>query len=99
MKRSKRIQLRVTALEHARYMKVAKENRISLAEFIRKKLDGQHLDPKLSNKDLDLMKKLLIESNRWQSISNLFKKRDPKISEEVRVLIKELREIIIQNFR
>jgi len=99
MKRQKRIQMRVTALEHSRYMRLAKQNRMSLADLIRKKLDGQHMEPKLTDTDLDLMRTLLIESNRWQNITNLFRKKDPKISAEVEKLIQDFREIITHNFK
>ncbi|WP_194852338.1 plasmid mobilization protein [Nonlabens antarcticus] len=99
MKRKKRIQFRVTSMEHSRYTRMAKLNRMNLAEFIRKKLDGQHLNPKLTDEDLALMKNLFIESNRWQNISNLFRKKDPRLSSEVEKLIKDFREIITNNFK
>jgi len=45
------------------------------------------------------MRTLLIESNRWQNITNLFRKKDPKISAEVEKLIQDFREIITHNFK
>ena len=99
MKRTEIVKVRFTVPEKKRVELKAKKAGLSMSEFMRRLPDSRNIKSRLTPVQQDLLKQLIQEANRWQSISNMFKKKDPNLSKSVENLVREFRGIIIKHFK
>ncbi|WP_246067814.1 mobilization protein MbpA [Changchengzhania lutea] len=56
---------------------------LSLSEYIRRSLFEQEITERFTEEHIDIYKMLIKYHNNFKSIGNMFKKRNPKLTEEV----------------
>ncbi|MCK5443306.1 MAG: hypothetical protein KAJ23_15585 [Maribacter sp.] len=69
----------------------AKRAGISLSEYCRSSAFGNSIIERLTKKQLEHYRMLVKYKNNFTSISNMFKKRNPKLAMEVQKLAEEIR--------
>ncbi|KQC34334.1 hypothetical protein AAU57_14040 [Nonlabens sp. YIK11] len=85
------IKIRVTSLQKRRYNLMAEKMGYNLSEYIRLLLESKPIPIRKTSEENEFIRSLFLESNRWQSVANMFKKSDPRLSSEVRELVQEFR--------
>lgn len=92
MNKKKLIKFRCTSLEKALIQKKAENTGLSTSEFCRSSALGLHVKSKLTAEEIEIYKDLAKFHKNFMSLSNLFKEKDPSLSNETRLLAKEIKE-------
>lgn len=69
----------------------AKRSGLSLSEFCRRSAFESKIIERLSEEHIQLYKLLIRYHNNFKSISNMYKKRDPRLSMEVESLANQIK--------
>jgi len=69
----------------------AKSCGFTLSEYIRRSLFEQTITERFSEEHIELYKMLIKYHNNFKSIGNMYKKRNPKLTETVYELAKEIK--------
>ena len=72
----------------------AKKSGLTLSEYCRMSTMEQRIVERLSDEHIDLYKTLIKYHNNFKAIGNMFKKRNPKLTETVYQLANEFKEIL-----
>ena len=98
MNKEKIVKVRLTVPEKRRLEYKAKQAGLSMSEFMRRSLDNRMIKSRLNKDEQELFRELIQEANRWQSVANMFRKKDPQLSQSVKELKNEFRNLIVKNF-
>lgn len=91
MKRTEKIELRVSKLEKKLLEKRADESGISVSEYLRRAGLGQKIGYKLTPEELEVYKDLHIFHRHFSNLSNLFKNGYPAFWTEAQKLMQEIK--------
>lgn len=69
----------------------AKRAGLSLSEYIRRSLFEQEITERFTEEHIQIYKMLIKYHNNFKSIGNMFKKRNPKLMEEVHALADQIK--------
>ncbi|KKO00939.1 hypothetical protein LCGC14_0123470 [marine sediment metagenome] len=69
----------------------AKRSGLSLSEYIRRSLFEQEITERFSEEHIEIYKMLIKYHNNFKSIGNMYKKRNPKLTQEVYALANEIK--------
>jgi len=72
----------------------AKQSGLTLSEYCRMATKEQRIVERLSDEHIDLYRTLIKYHNNFKAIGNMFKKRNPKLTETVYQLANEFKEIL-----
>jgi hypothetical protein len=72
----------------------AKKSGLTLSEYCRMSTMEQRIIERLSDEHIDLYKTLIKYHNNFKAIGNMFKKRNPKLTETVYQLANEFKELL-----
>ncbi|PKQ45251.1 hypothetical protein CSW08_09045 [Confluentibacter flavum] len=64
---------------------------LTLSEYIRRSLFEQEITERFTEEHIELYKMLIKYHNNFKSIGNMFKKRNPKLMEEVHALANDIK--------
>src|SRR6056297_4043748 len=92
------IKFRCTIYEKKLLVKRAERAGISLSEYCRNTAFGRNVIERLSAEQLECYKTLVNYKNNFTRIGNMFRKRNPKLADEVKQLAREIG-IHLKNFR
>ncbi|WP_423820184.1 mobilization protein MbpA [Salinimicrobium sp. TIG7-5_MAKvit] len=92
------IQIRCSIYEKKLLKKRAARAGISLSEYIRSTAFERNIVERLTPEQLEYYRMLVEYKNNFTRISNMFKKRDPKLAATVERLAEEIR-THLQNFK
>ncbi|MDT0644532.1 mobilization protein MbpA [Zunongwangia sp. F363] len=92
------IQIRCSIYEKKLLKKRAARAGISLSEYIRATAFEKNIVERISSEQLEAYQMLVQYKNNFTRISNMFKKRDPKLATAVSRLAEEIR-IHLKNFK
>lgn len=92
MKRTEKIELRVTKLEKKLLEKRAGESGLSVSEYLRRAGFGRKIGYKLTPEELEVYKDLHTYHRHFSSLSNLFKKGHPDFWKEAQSLMQEVKQ-------
>lgn len=70
----------------------AKNTGLSLSEYIRRSVFEKEITERFSEEHVQIYKMLIKYHNNFKSIGNMFKKRDPKLTQKVHDLANEIKE-------
>ncbi len=70
----------------------AKRSRLSVSEFCRRSIFNLEIKERLSEDHIEVLKTLSKFHNNFKSIGNMFRKKDPKLSEAVYRLADEIKQ-------
>ena len=70
----------------------AKKSGLTLSEYFRRVALEQKITARLTDEQIDIYKMLVTYHNNFKSIGNMFKKRNPKLTETVHGLANEIKE-------
>lgn len=90
--KNKKIEIRVSLYEKKIIKKQADIARLTISEFCRRAAFNHKTIERFTDEQIELYKSLLKFHNNFKSISNLFSKKDPKLSLEVRDLANQFKE-------
>ncbi|HHB51966.1 MAG TPA: hypothetical protein ENK75_02815 [Saprospiraceae bacterium] len=96
--KTKKIEFRVTIYEKKLLKIKALKSGLNLSEFCRKSVFEKEIKERLSKEQITLYKMLVRYHNNFKSISNLYKKKDPKMSIELIQLADEIKNHL-KNFK
>ena len=85
------IKFRCSIYEKKALRKRAERAGVSLSEYCRSSAFGNDLVERLTPEQLEYYRMLVKYNNNFTRIGNMFKKRDPKLVDEVRQLANEIR--------
>jgi len=85
------IQFRCSIYEKRTLRKRAKRAGVSLSEYCRSSAFGNSLVERLTPEQLEYYSMLVKYKNNFKRISNMFKRKDPKLALEVEQLANEIR--------
>ena len=69
----------------------AKQSGLSLSEYIRRSLFEQEITERFSDEHIEIYTMLIKYHNNFKSIGNMYKKRNPKLTQEVYALANEIK--------
>ena len=92
------IQVRCSIYEKKLLQRRAARAGISLSEYIRASAFQRNIVERITPEQLEIYQMLVQYKNNFSRIVNMFKKRDPKLSGDVKNLAKEIREHL-KNFK
>lgn len=69
----------------------AKRTGLTLSEYIRRSLFEQEITERFTDEHIELYKMLIKYHNNFKSIGNMYKKRNPKLTQEVYDLANEIK--------
>ena len=69
----------------------AKQSGLSLSEYIRRSLFEQEITERFSDEHIEIYKMLIKYHNNFTSIGNMYKKRNPKLTQEVYALANDIK--------
>ena len=69
----------------------AKQSGLSLSEYIRRSLFEQEITERFSEEHIEIYKMLIKYHNNFKSIGNMYKKRNPKLTQEVYALANDIK--------
>jgi hypothetical protein len=69
----------------------AKRSGLTLSEYIRRSLFDKEITERFTNQHIELYKMLIKYHNNFKSIGNMFKKRNPKLMQEVYDLANDIK--------
>ena len=96
MNKKKRIELRCSSLEKAIIQKKAKKTGLTISEFCRASALGQKISSKFSDEEIEIFQMLTKYHNNFISLSNLFKTKNPSLSNETKILATEIKNILLK---
>jgi len=94
MNKDKIIKFRVTGLEKLAIENRAKNTGLSISDFCRNSALGIKIKSKFTEEELEIYNSLTIFHKNFTALSNLFKRKDPSLSNENRELAKEIKAIL-----
>lgn len=86
------IKFRCTSLEKAIIEKKASHSGTSTSSFVRAAALDQKVTYRFTEEELEIFKMLLKYHKNFTALSNLFKAKDPSLSNEVKVLADEIKQ-------
>ena len=92
------IQIRCSIYEKKLLKKRAAKAGISLSEYLRSTAFQKNIVERITQEQLECYQLLVRYKNNFSRISNMFKKRNPQLSKEVKLLAEEIRSHL-KNFR
>ncbi|OYX26447.1 MAG: hypothetical protein B7Z06_05635 [Flavobacteriales bacterium 32-35-8] len=69
----------------------SKRSGLTLSEYIRRSLFEQEITERFTEEHIDIYKMLIKYHNNFKSIGNMYKKRNPKLTQEVYDLANEIK--------
>lgn len=94
MNRKKFLKFRCTSLEKALIKKKAANTGLSMSEFSRAAALGQKISSKFTPEELEVYQMLLKYHQNFTALTNLFKAKNPSLSNETKVLADEIKTIL-----
>jgi len=94
MIKKKRIDFRCTSLEKAIIEKKAENTGLSTSEFCRASALGQKIRSKFTEEEMEVYKMMLKYHKNFTALSNLFKAKNPSLSNETKVLADQIKTIL-----
>ncbi|HAO14451.1 MAG TPA: hypothetical protein DDY16_06730 [Tenacibaculum sp.] len=91
MNRNKLVKFRVTGLEKLAIENRAKNTGLSTSEFCRNTALGTTVKSKFTAEEFEVYNTLTIYHKNFTALSNLFKRKDPSLSNEVSLLAKQIK--------
>jgi hypothetical protein len=91
MNKKEFIKFRCTALEKAIIKKKAENSGLSLSEFSRAVALQQKINSKFTAEEMAIFEMLVKYHKNFTALSNLFKAKDPSLSNETKVLADEIK--------
>tara|TARA_R110001632_G_scaffold143908_2_gene260077 strand:- start:19 stop:534 length:516 start_codon:yes stop_codon:yes gene_type:complete len=85
------VKFRCTVYEKKLLNIKAKRSGLSLSEYIRRSLFEQKITERFSEEHIEIYKMLIKYHNNFKSIGNMYKKRNPKLTQEVYALANEIK--------
>ena len=85
------VQFRCTVFEKKLLKVKARKAGLSISEFCRRAAFDDRIIERLSEEQIDAYKMLVRYKNNFKRIGNMFRKRNPALSEEVAQLAREIR--------
>lgn len=92
------VQFRCSIYEKKLLRVKAKKSGLSISEYCRRAAFNDRIIERLSEDQIESYKMLVKYQNNFKLIGNMFRKRNPKLSEEVVKLANEIRQHLL-NFR
>ena len=92
------IKFRCTIYEKKLLVKRAERAGISLSQYCRNTAFGDNVIERLSTEQLEFYKTLVIYKNNFTRIGNMFRKRNPRLADEVQKLARDIG-THLKNFR
>ncbi len=89
--RANYFRFRCTHLEKEIIKKKAENCGLSASAYIRRASLNQKIGYRLTEEEIKLYQTLTKYANNFQSLSNLFKNKDPRLSQEIEQLVKEIK--------
>lgn len=90
--KSKTVRFRCTAYEQKLLKVKARKTGLSVSEFCRRAAFDDRIIERLTEDQITIYKMLVAYQNNFIRIGNMFKKRNPKLADEVKLLAQEIRE-------
>ncbi|MEO1013191.1 MAG: mobilization protein MbpA [Bacteroidota bacterium] len=92
------VQFRCSVYEKKLLRVKAKKSGLSISEYCRRAAFNDRIIERLSEEQIEIYKMLFKYQNNFKLIGNMFRKRNPKLSDEVVKLADEIRQHLL-NFR
>ena len=92
------VQFRCSVYEKKLLKVKAKKSGLSISEYCRRAAFGDRIIERLSEDHIETYKMLVRYENNFKRIGNMFRKRDPKLADEVVQLANDIRRHLF-NFR
>ncbi|WP_136465418.1 mobilization protein MbpA [Flagellimonas onchidii] len=92
------VQFRCSVYEKKLLKIKAKKSGLSISEYCRRSAFDDRIIERLSEDQIEAYKLLVQYQNNFKRIGNMFRKRNPKLADEVMQLAKEIREHLL-NFK
>lgn len=92
------VQFRCSIYEKKLLRVKAKKSGLSISEYCRRAAFNDRIVERLSEEQIEIYKMLFKYQNNFKLIGNMFRKRNPKLSDEVVKLADEIRQHLL-NFR
>ncbi len=92
------VQFRCSIYEKKLLRVKAKKSGLSISEYCRRAAFGDRIIERLSEEHIEIYKMLSKYQNNFKLIGNMFRKRNPKLADEVVKLANEIRQHLL-NFR
>ena len=91
MNRNKLVKFRVTGLEKLAIENRAKNTGLSTSEFCRNVALGTTVKSKFTTEEFEAYRNLTAFHKNFTALSNLFKRKDPSLSNEASLLAKQIK--------
>jgi len=85
------VKFRCSVYEKKLLIVKSKRSGLSLSEYIRRSLFEQEITERFSDEHIEIYKMLIKYHNNFKSIGNMYKKRHPKLNQEVYDLANEIK--------
>ena len=92
------VQFRCSVYEKKLLRVKAKKSGLSISEYCRRAAFNDRIIERLSEEQIEIYKMLFKYQNNFKLIGNMFRKKNPKLSDEVVKLADEIRQHLL-NFR
>ena len=89
------VQFRCSVFEKKLLKVRAKKSGLSISEYCRRAAFDDRIIERLSEDQIEAYKLLVQYQNNFKRIGNMFRKRNPKLTDEVTQLAKEIREHLL----
>ena len=89
------VQFRCSIFEKKLLKVKAKKSGLSVSEYCRRAAFDDRIIERLSEDQIEAYKLLVQYQNNFKRIGNMFRKRNPRLAEEVNQLAKEIREHLL----
>lgn len=89
------VQFRCSVFEKKLLKVKAKKSGLSISEYCRRAAFDDRIIERLSEDQIEAYKLLVQYQNNFKRIGNMFRKRNPKLADEVIQLAKEIREHLL----
>jgi len=90
------VQFRCSVYEKKLLKVKAKKSGLSISEYCRRAAFDERIIERLTEDQIEAYKLLVNYQNNFKRIGNMFRKRNPRLSEEVTQLAKEIREHLLK---
>ena len=90
------VQFRCSVYEKKLLKVKAKKSGLSISEYCRRAAFDDRIIERLTEDQIEAYKLLVNYQNNFKRIGNMFRKRNPQLSEEVTQLAKEIREHLLK---
>lgn len=90
------VQFRCSVYEKKLLNVKAKKSGLSISEYCRRAAFDDRIIERLTEDQIEVYKLLVNYQNNFKRIGNMFRKRNPRLSEEVTQLAKEIREHLLK---